>query len=388
MLPVLTRSLNGNEYGMIAVFTLVAAVISPIVGVSVAGAVSVRYFEQERFDLASYVSSCLLILFSSTIALTLLLILIGPFLPWPSELNTSLILIACVVSASQVIVQIQLVLLQSAGKPRQYGLLRFFQATIDAGLTLVFVVSMQFSWEGRIGATCLSSMATAVVCLILLKQSGMLKLRGILKYAGDAVRFGAPLVLHSLGGTLIANGDKLLIAGLLSLTDLGIYAVPAQVCMVANLLLDSVFKALHPWIIENCLIPERRLEVVRVIYTTMLMLFIGCIIIFVILWSIFPYYVGDEFVTGRELLLPLLIASVIRCAYYSTAIFINVAGKNEHLAFNTLVSGLISVLLSIILISEYGVVGAAMGVVVGELISFILNFRSSKILYPMPWGLK
>ena len=65
LLPILTRVLDPEGYGMVTMFTMLVTVLGVFVGLSVNGAVGVRYYQLSPQSLKDYVASTLLILFVS-----------------------------------------------------------------------------------------------------------------------------------------------------------------------------------------------------------------------------------------------------------------------------------------------------------------------------------
>lgn len=388
MLPLLTRMLTPQEYGLVTAFTLAVTIFGALTGLSVHGAVGIRYFEQDKYNLPRYVAACLLILLATTTTTLVCVAVLTPWLQQRLDISALWLLAAVGVSGAQFVTQIQLVLWQSSGKPWHFGLFRIAQSLIDASLSLGLVIGLGMAWQGRVIGIAVASAIAAIMALSFLGQKRGIQFNGSRDYVADALRFGAPLVAHTLGGLLITTGDKMVVGGLMPLKELGFYTVATQVAAVLNILYDSFFKAFQPWIIENSLHEERRIEVVTTIYKALACTTLAGAAYYIAATMGYTLLVGEQYEAGKFLLLPLILASVIRCGYFSTAIFINVAGKNEYLAINTTISGILGLVVAIISIPRLGVVGAAMGVVTSETINFILNFRSSLKAYPMPWGLR
>ena len=66
LLPILTRVLSPADYGTIAMFGICLSIISAFTGLSVHGAIGVRYFQLNKEELAEYVVTCMGILVVST----------------------------------------------------------------------------------------------------------------------------------------------------------------------------------------------------------------------------------------------------------------------------------------------------------------------------------
>lgn len=385
MLPVMTRHLSPDAYGLVTAFMLAISILGALTGLSVHGAISIRYFQKDRYDLPRYVGSCLLILGVTSLTAAACVALLHPLFEQYTGLRVGWMLAAVLASAAQFVVQIQLTLWQSAGQPLRFGMLRIFQTLTDALVTLGLVVVLGWAWEGRLTGIVLGLGLTAIVAIVLMLQQRQVIFSGAKLYVGDALSYGMPLVAHALGGLLITAGDKIIVGSMLSIADLGQYAVASQVAMIIAVLFDAVFKAFHPWVIENSLQPERHLQVVRATYKLLVATTLAGVAFYAVAMAGFELFVGSHYSAGRDLLLPLTIAAMLRCFYFSTAIFINIAGKNKYLAANSLISGALGVAAAAALTPLLGLKGAAYGVVISELFSFVLNLRCSIKVFPMPW---
>lgn len=385
MLPVMTRHLSPEAYGLVTVFMLSMSVLGALTGLSVHGAVSIRYFQQDRYDLPRYVGACLLILGGTSLGAATCVVLLGPLFVQYTGLQAGWLVAAVLASAAQFVIQIQLTLWQSAGQPLRFGALRICQTLTDGLVTLGLVVGLGWAWEGRLTGIVLGCGLTAMVAMTLMLRQRQVRFSGARAYVGDALRYGTPLVGHMLGGLLITAGDKIIVGSMLSLADLGQYAVAAQVSMILTVVFDAVFKAFHPWVIANSLKPEQRQQVVRATYRLLAATTLAGVAFYLIAMVSFELFVGSRYAAGRDLLLPLIVAAILRCGYFSTAIFINIADKNKYLAANSLMSGALGVAAAAALTPVIGVKGAAYGVVISEALSFVLNLRCSIKVFPMPW---
>lgn len=385
MLPIMTRHLSPDAYGLVTAFMLAMSILGALTGLSVHGAVSIRYFQQDRYDLPRYVGACLLILGGTSVGAVTCVAMLGPLFKQYTGLQVGWLVAAITASAAQFVIQIQLTLWQSAGQPLRFGALRICQTLTDALVTLGLVVGLGWAWEGRMSGIVLGCILTAMVAMAMMLWQRHVRFDGARAYVGDALRYGMPLVAHVLGGLLITAGDKIIVGSMLSLADLGQYAVAAQVAMILTVIFDAVFKAFHPWVIANSLKPERRLQVVRATYRLLAATTLAGVAFYIIAMVSFELFVGSHYAAGRGLLLPLTIAAMLRCGYFSTAIFINIADKNKYLATNSLMSGALGLAAAAALTPVLGVKGAAYGMVISEALTFVLNLRCSIKVFPMPW---
>ena len=80
LLPVLTRYLTPEDYGMIATYNTFVGVVSIFVGLSMAGAVGVSFFHLKQEELKKYIGNVFNILILSVSVVTLFIMVLEPYL--------------------------------------------------------------------------------------------------------------------------------------------------------------------------------------------------------------------------------------------------------------------------------------------------------------------
>lgn len=267
MLPIVTRVLTPHEYGVVAMFFVVVAFVAPLTGLSVSGAVAMRYFDRDEVNFPSYVATCLCILVASTAAVLGLVWIAMPLIEEVTKVPGSWIGVAVLVASAQFVVQVKLAIWQSSKRPWRYGGLRLFQAGIDAVASLMLVLAAGLAWQGRVGGMAIAVLATALLAVVLLRRGGCLRFAFSRTYAAHALRFGIPLMPHTLGGLLTSIVDRLLISNFIDLASTGVYMVAMQIGMVLGLLADSFNRAFAPWLMESLRINDARRDVAVVRFT-------------------------------------------------------------------------------------------------------------------------
>jgi len=387
LLPILTRRLLPEEYGVVAMFGVVLAVMGALTGLSVHGAVGVRFFETDRIDLPRYVVSCLLVLLLSTAAVFVLAWALLPLIESLTQVPGRWVLVAVAVSGAQFVLQLQLSLWQSARRPWPFAALRSGQAAIDAGGSLVFVLALGLAWEGRLGGIALAAGACLLVALVTLYRGGWVKGPARRDYVVDALRFGVPLIPHTIGSMLVLMADRLLISHVLDVGSTGIYMVGMQLGMVLGLLTDAFNRAFAPWLMGSLKNhdPARDRRIVRMTYlyfatvTTVALLF-GWAAPVLLSWLVGPQYQSASQVLGY-----IALGFAFGGMYYMVTNYVFFASRTAGLAAITFASGVFNVGITYLLLKQNGVVGAAQGFMLSQAATFLATWWLAQRSHPMPW---
>lgn len=388
MLPMLTRVLTPEEYGQVAMFSVVAAVLGAFTGLSVHGVVGIRFFEKEKFVFPQYVATCLAILLVSTIVV---FVLVSLFLPWLVEftkLPAKWLLVAVLVSGAQFLIMIQLSIWQSSNQPIKYGSMRIIQSSTDAVASLFLVIGLGLAWQGRVGGIAFATISVACAAFILMYRGGWVKGPPDNDYARDALRFCVPLIPHTIGGMLIAMIDRFMISNLLDIASTGIYLVALQIGLVLGLLTDSFNKAYAPWLFRSLqkLQPNDELRIVRFTYVYFVAIALIAALIGLFSPAILGVLVGEKFREAAPIVVYITTGYAFGGMYFMVANYIFFAGRTATLAFITLTTGLANIAMSYFLIKHNGIVGAAQAFMMAQALLFLGAWWLAHRSRPMPWG--
>lgn len=388
LLPVLTRILTPEEYGQVAMFSVVTAVLGAFTGLSVHGAVGIRFFQQEKFDFPRYVSTCLAILLASTVVV---FIMVGILLPWLVEftmLPAKWLLAGVLVSGAQFLIMTQLAIWQSNHQSLKYGAMRAAQSAIDAIASLVLVIGLGLAWQGRVGGVAFATVVVALIALVLMYRNGWVKGRPDSEYARDALHFCIPLIPHTIGGMLIAMIDRFMITSLLDVASTGIYLVALQIGMALGLLTDAFNRAYSPWLFKSLKQAQSadELRIVRLTYIYFIALILVAIFIGNFAPAILSLVVGEKFRTAAPIVIYVALGYAFGGMYYMVANYVFYAGRTARLALITLSTGLMNVGISYLLLQQSGIVGAAQAFMLAQATLFLGTWWLANRSRPMPWG--
>lgn len=388
LMPVLTRVLSPADYGTIAMFGIVLSIVGAFTGLSVHGAVSVRYFQLDKEKLAEYVGACATILVGSTLLVLVAVLVLGKQLVAVTGLPLDWLLVAVVVSGLQFLATIRLVLYQVTGNAVKYGVFQISQTLLNAGISLVLILSLGLAWEGRLigQGVAIALFGAGGACLML--KEGFIRRPGNLKStASDALKFGLPLVPHTLGALLIVAVDRFVIVRYLDMASAGIYMIALQMGQVVGLLTDSFNKAYAPWLMKTLAGKDTapRAAIVRGTYAY----FVAVVGLAAAIGALAPWFlphlVGASFAQAAPIVIYMTMGFAFGGCYYMVTNYIFFASRTSVLAVITAVAGVVNIPLTIWLVKINGLEGAAQAFMMTQLLSFLGTWWLAQKAHPMPW---
>ncbi|RPF74963.1 MAG: hypothetical protein CBE49_000360 [Rickettsiales bacterium TMED289] len=390
MLPILSRYLTPEEYGVIAMFITIVAFFGAFTGLSSNGAIMVRFFDKGPFQINQYISSSIFILVLSTSIILLIVFLFGSLFEEYTGLTKTWLFIACLVSFSQFIVQIMLTIFQATDNPIKYAFLRFVQAIIEASLSLTLVVLFLMSWEGRlIGISAVWFLVSSFVIIYMLRKKWLIPSVGKADMR-DMLRYGLPLMPHTIGALFLGTMDRFLVINILDIASAGIYMAAAQIGLILNMAVDAFNRAFAPWLMNYLSNRNHQDDIKLVKYTYIY--FIIVLSIAYILGALSEYLVyfllGEEFYGAIPLLKFIFYGNAFIGMYQMVNKYIFFTRKTELISMVTIFVGLITLLLSWYLITQEGLIGAAKAWMFGQMIMFFFTWILSNKVNKMPWFLQ
>lgn len=389
LLPVLTRILTPADYGIVAMFGLSLNVLGAFTGLSVHGAISVRYFQIDKNSLAQYIGACIAILTTTTVIIFLLVLTVGEDVAVAAGIPLFWIKIACVVSAFQFIINIRLSLWQVEGKAKTYGVYQVLLSLLNALISLVLIFNLNLSWIGRLIGQSVSVIILGVIGLVLMSREGYLHFgKKTSTYVQDALGFGLPLIPHVLGGMLIVAADRLIVVRQLDISQAGIYMVGLQIGQVLSLATDSFNKAYAPWLLKNIgnASMEMRRKIVAGTYIYFIIIFLFALLFGISAPYILGVLVGKSFEVAKDIVPYIAFGFAFGGCYLMVANYIFYENKTKILALITFAAGVLNLPVMYLLVTFNGLIGAGQAFVITQALIFFATWWLAHKVHRMPWA--
>ena len=250
LLPVLTRYLSTKDYGIVSMFLVLIGLTQPFTGFNTHSAVLRNYFK-EKIDLPVYIANVLFIMLGSSAIVIGVFVLFSDLISEYSEFPESWLLIVVLVSSTQFLVNLALVIWQAQKKPFRYGLFKVLLSMLNMGLAIMLIVGLGYGWEGRVLSQAIAYFIFGVLGFFILYQNDLVEVKWVRKYLRHALSYGVPLIPHVLSTFAITMIDRVFITNMVGVSDTGIYTVGYQIGMIIGVLASSFNKAWTPWLFEK-----------------------------------------------------------------------------------------------------------------------------------------
>lgn len=386
LLPILTRVFTPEEYGLVTLVSAVIAIMGAFTGLSVHGAVSVKYFDK-TVNHPQFVGASLMVLAGSTMLILVFLLFAGDTISSWIKLPKQWLFVAAIASAAQFVINIRLVLWQVKEQPIRYGLFQVSQTLFNLGLSLALVFWAIWGWQGRTWGIVLATLIFAVFAFFSMRANALVNFKCNKHYTAQALNFGLPLIPHTLGGFAMAMSDRFILSSALDVQSVGIYSVGVQMGMVIGLLGDAVAKSYGPYLLKllSDTTKNHTQMIVRHTYIVFLIFLLLAILYSFILPLIYRLLIGEGFSSSLSVAKIASFGYAFQGMYYAIVGIIFFREKTAILSTITLICGGLGILLAIEMVRAMGMIGCAWAMLITWLTFFSVTWFSSNKIYPLPW---
>ncbi|MCD8057327.1 MAG: lipopolysaccharide biosynthesis protein [Bacteroides fragilis] len=372
--PIFTRLLTTNEYGIasnyqswLTVFTVIATLdLYSCIQLS-----KVRFNEDNKQFLSS-----ILTLSSLAVAATYLVCkCIQAFVPSLFSLPSGLLEIMFV----EILTKNVFTLLQTNHraylKYKAYVAMSAVSTLSSTALAVLLVWLMDTDkYYGKIIGNALPMIVIGLAVAVYILARG--KTLFSRKYWQFGLKVSVPLIPHHLAGDVLAHSDRIVINTFLGSTQTALYTVASNYGMIMQVIWTAFNGAWTPWFYEKLdANNENSLHDIRRFVKPYLMVFVILALLFEMTAPEAILIFGTKEYKGSEYVVPFVVAGIVCQFVYS--LYANIEffyQKTARIAYGTLISAGLNLVLNIIFVPRYGYVAAGVTTFVSYFVLMFLHY--------------
>ena len=366
ILPIITRMMTIEEYGVLNTYSSWVLMITPVVGLSMSASVRNAYVDM-RDELGKYLSSIFFLAFLNTGAIITVYTIFRGLVRLPC-----LLIYFCILeSFSKYIIESLINECVVREWAVRRNVLLVFPNLIGNVLSVVVIYFMESKkYYGKVIPLSLSLAAFAFYYII--RYWTEFKSFYNSSYWKYAISISLPLILHGISINILHASDKSMISYFRGTSETGIYSLIYSISMMTNAVSTALEAICIPRLIKGLKVSDYisiRKDVFIFMHT---LIFMFCGILTVAPEAIL-FFGGRKYMSGYNMVSPLVISSFLISVY---SIYINIEyyyKKTKGIALATVTSALINVILNFIFVPQYGAVAAAYTTLVSFLASVIMH---------------
>ena len=259
LLPIYTQVLTPSDYGILGVTGPIFSLLFTLIGLGLPAALLRFYFDykDDEDKLRVYTSTVSSFMILSALVISLIMIAIGPLLFGKLIPDTPFhpYLFLTVWNAGiSIISLIPLTLFRARQRAQRYITFTVVDFVLNTVLIIYFVTVLREGALGSLRAQVISALVMAVPSLwIIIRASSRHFSRSMLR---SSLAFSLPLLPHLLANWMLNVSDRIILAGQVSNSQLGLYALGYQFGILLNMVALALNNAWVPFFYQNTEDPE------------------------------------------------------------------------------------------------------------------------------------
>lgn len=386
LLPFFTRVLTPEDYGVVALVSLIAVAMNGILTLGTGNSLGVLYYrELNHAKRPTIIWSNTMLLAVNCFCWTFLIYLGAPHLSalmFQTDSYADLIRLSLLGSALMTITDPMLAYLRMEEKAKQYVVLTLISSMLTILLSIWFVLVMRFGVTGMILA---STIGYGIMLLVIWIVVGLrLHFKIDLNSCILLIRIGFPSIFGLFAYMLIDYADRQMIGRMLGLNALGVYSIGYSFGMIMMIFVGAFNTAWPAFYISYI----NKREEARIVFSRVLtyyMIVFGCltVLFFYIAKPLLVLLAAAEF-HDAYMVVGLVAASYALKGCYSIVIPGLYFAEKPKLYVQSIIewiAALINIGLNLLLIPIYGILGAAIATFLCYIVlPFSTYFYSKKYL--------
>lgn len=387
LLPILTRYLSTEEYGILAIYQVMISFGMPIVGMNMHNNITRNFFAKSKEFVARMVFNLFIVL---TVSSAVFLLIISAYLLLGGtqfSISQKWLYVLPVIAFMNMVNNFNLTILRNRKRAAEYGVFEISRTIIDLSVTILLIVIYAYGWEGRATGILVGSLVIGVISIFRIWQTGYLLFQIDISQIKEILKISLPLIPHVMGGVIITLGDRIFIDQMVSTSAVGIYTVGYQFGMIMILVVTAFNKTWSPWMYE--LLAEEKEEnkatIVKATYLVSGGFIALALVVTGISYYLLPFMTAEEYHSGMIYVIWIAMGYAFNGMYMLVFPYGVHVGNTSYLGITTFTAALINLAANYYLINMNGALGAAQATLISYAIMFISVWFYSNKLYPMPW---
>lgn len=320
---------------------------------------SVDFFKMDEKSYRKHVTNALAIpLLASVLVTGLVILFISPVqqLLKTNYFFTLVLPFSCLLI---VLNEVILNLIRNKGLHYLFAGYSIFRNILEIGLTILFVVGLRMSWEGRLSSSFLSLIVAGFIVVFLLRRWNLFGRKISRSEILGIFRTGLPFIPERLAIFVLAYSDRFFIDYFKGTGDVGFYGAGAQLALIVNLVILTLNNTFYPDLYKRLSTEKIDYRGVRkVTFFFIGLAFVATLGVIVLTPIIFKYFVGAAFQPGQKYAILLSIGFFFWAIYNAFLPFLLNLKRNRIIMMISIFGMGVSIILNLILVRYLGAIGA------------------------------
>ena len=390
LVPIYTRILTPSDYGVSALLSTSFSIIAVIANMGMSSAIFWAYFKAGEKERKSVIGTAFIFqtVFPFLIAITALML--SGFISrslFGNESYTNLVAIASATLFFNVSVAVSLAMLRARGEPTRYVSVNLIGLFVTIATSLVLVVGFRTGLVGMFAGNLIGALAMYLSGLaIVLPRLTLIFSKFWIR---EMLSFGAPMMPAGLAMWALNSSDRYFLNAFASTADVGIYNVGYKIGTLVVLVTGALQLAYPRFMFSIYHKYPNPKEYFKKINTYFYLLIFTCALAL----SIFSkeaitILTGDAFHSAYSIVPLIAFSYVFYGLFNNFGTGVLVTSKTYLSTFAVLIAGGTNLALNYVLVSKFGMIGAALATFLSFFVLAAAELFFSQRVYPIRFEFK
>ena len=377
-LPLFSRLMTTEEFGVYNVFISYESILFVIIGLAIH--TSMRSAKLEfpgKID--EYTSSVSLIYLVNLTFFGFVILFFGKQISSLINFSEAVLVMLVLYSFGSAVLTLYNHRISLDYAYKKYLIIALINTVGNIGLSLFLILTV-FSQKrdiGRITGATVSLTALSVVLLLQFYKLARPKYNPA--YWKFAIKYSLPIVPHGISQVLLAQFDRIAIRSMVGDAAAGIYSLAGNIKLVLTIITESISTAWTTWFYEEFHTGNREKIQDNAKKLCGLFCLFSVILIF-ISPELIHLLGGIEYIDGRYVAVPMIIDAFLLFVYNIVVTAEYYYKKTIFVMLGTIVAAVINLITNLIFIKKYGYIAAAYTTLFAYVIYLILHLTISRKL--------
>jgi len=355
-IPIMTRLLSPSDYGILSIFSTLAAILGIIFGLGIRGAVS-RYYYEKIDDFGSFITTNTLFVMGIGILLSIVVFLNRIFISDLMNIPVSLVILAIFIAWMSSPYGLVGAFLQASKQSLLLSRISIVSAVFTLILTVITTVSLSENlYLGSVYSLLTFSCMFFIFSIYMISKIGTWSFNT--KHLKYSLVFGLPIIVHLLSGLILNSFDQIMINKMIGSHETGLYSFAYKVGMLFQMVIIGLNQAWIPIFYEK--LRDAKYKEIEDTAKKFTYLVSGAALLITMLGPLLIIILAPETYSEALSLVPVIIVGFLFQYFYFMYInYAFYAKKTSMIAIITLIAGLINIGLNYWLIPIFGYAAAA-----------------------------
>lgn len=390
-MPVFSYYILPEELGIVANFDVLVQIVSYLAFTSLVGNIIYFYYDRDRAQVALLVSNLVFLFTIVNVVCCGIIFLFSDIAEEYLCIGFSLQILAILLNEFNLIHALNGMLYRLEERPVPFVTINLSYAIVNIGLMFLFVVYYKMGGIGKIYSHFAIGFIFVFIDLYLLNKRGYIKFRWSNRCQKELLKFGVPLIPHSIAYWIKSGLDKILLTTYCGLAANGLFSMAMTFGAIYTVFRNSFNNAYNPYIqkriagITSENEKSEKIAIVKQTYIVIISFFILMVPLIWAVWLIINYMLSEAYKPSFMYVPWIFLSLTLTTAYEQVVKFVYTVKKTLGLGIITFTCSIIQSGCTFVFIKYFGDQGVNYSMVCGAVLIFVCVWIYSQKVYPMPW---